>query len=63
MKDSFNGEITLVFHTTYRMEDDGRKSTVVTPTYFNYTAKYSNVVGQDGKNYSLKIGTGEFFKK
>ena len=63
LKDSFNGEITLVFHTTYRMEDDGRKSTVVTPTYFNYTAKYSNVVGQDGKNYSLKIGTGEFFKK
>ncbi len=63
LKDSFNGEITLVFHTTYRMEDDSLNVVVIDPAYFNYTAKYSNVVGQDGKNYSLKISSVLFGKK
>ncbi len=63
LKDSFNGEITLVFHTTYRMENDSLKVVVIDPAYFNYTAKYSNVVGQDGKNYSLKISSVLFGKK
>lgn len=63
LKDSFNGEITLVFHTTYRMENDSLNVVVIDPAYFNYTAKYSNVVGQDGKNYSLKISSVLFGKK
>ena len=63
LKDSFNGEITLVFHTTYRMENDSLNVVVIDPAYFNYTAKYSNVVGQDGKNYSLKISSILFGKK
>ena len=63
LKDSFNGEITLVFHTTYRMENDSLKVVVIDPAYFNYTAKYLNVVGQDGKNYSLKISSVLFGKK